>query len=148
MINTGLIDLHSAIRYLVLILFIGSLFTAWRGFIDNRSYTDGVHRWHLVTRIFVNIQAIIGLILYFLNGFYQAWTNSALRQGMFGFFGIAHIIGMIIGIALINIGHQRSLQAETDHDKYKRIAIFYTIGIVVIFLMIPWPFFHSWAAWF
>jgi hypothetical protein len=149
MVSTGLLDLHSAIRYIILIFLFSSLFTAYSGLIGSRSYTDGIHKWHLSTRILVNIQALIGLALYFLYGFYHAWTNSVLAaNAMFGFFAFAHIIGMIIGVALINIGHQKALNAENDYAKYKHIAIFYSIGILIIFLMIPWPFFHSWAAWF
>lgn len=67
---------------------------------------------------------------------------------MYGFFAIGHIIGMVIGIALINIEYHRAIDVETDHAKYKHIAIFYSIGFGIIFLMIPWPFFHSWARWF
>jgi hypothetical protein len=74
--------------------------------------------------------------------------GQPLREGMFGFFAFEHLFGMIIGIALINIRSHKAMEAKTDRTKYKRIAVFYSIGIVIIFLLIPWPFFHSWAAWF
>jgi hypothetical protein len=42
---------------------------------------------------------------------------------MDGFFAFAHFIGMIIGIALINIGSHKAMVAK------KRVAIFYSAGL-------------------
>lgn len=148
MLTTVLLDLHSTIRYAIVILLIGSLFTAYRGLLKNHSYTEGIRKWHLSTRVLVNIQMLIGLTLYILGGYYHGLLNPSILVGVYGFFSVGHIAGMIIGIVLINIGYQRALKAETDHAKYKRIALFYSIGFGIIFLMIPWPFFHSWATWF
>lgn len=148
MIITGLLDLHSAIRYAIVILLAGSLFTAYRGLIKNQAYTGGIHKLHLSTRVLLNIQMLIGLTLYVMKGYYHTWTNLSNLPDMIGFFAIGHIVVMFIGISLVNIGYQRAIKAETDQAKYKRIAIFYTIGCLLIFLMIPWPFMHSWATWF
>lgn len=148
MITPGLLDLHSAIRYLIVIFLIGSLFTAFRGLKNQQTYSLGIRRLHLSTRVLVNLQMLIGLALYVLKGYYKLLGHLTELPEMTGFFTAVHIIGMIIGIGLINTGYQRAVKAETDHDKYKRIAIFYTIGFLIIFMMIPWPFFHSWATWF
>lgn len=148
MFTTGLSDLHSAIRYAIIILLAGSLFTAYRGLINKKTYTEGIRRWYLSTRVLLNIQMLIGLTLYLFKGYYHTWTNLSNLSGMVGFFAIGHIIGMIIGISLINIGYQKAVKAEMDYTKYKRIAVFYTIGFLLILLMIPWPFMHTWATWF
>lgn len=148
MIITGLLDLHSAIRYIIVILLAGSLFTAFRGMINNQEYTQGIRKLHLSTQMLVNIQMLIGLTLYILKGYYHTWTNLANLPEMIGFFTAPHIIGMFLGISLINVGYHRAVKAEAGYTKFKRIAIFYTIGFLIIFLMIPWPFFHPWAQWF
>lgn len=145
---TGLLDLHSAFRYLILILLVGSLYTAYSGWKLNRPYTRAAHKWHLYTRILLNLQMLIGLTLYIFKGYYHTWGNVGNLPDQIGFFAIAHITGMIIGISLVNAGYHQAVKQKTDKDKYKRIAIFYTLGFGIIFLMIPWPFFHSWAQWF
>lgn len=148
MLITGLLDVHSAIRYAIVILLIVSLFTAYRGLMSKRTYTEGIRKLHFSTRMLLNLQMFIGLLLYILKGYYHAWANFSSISGMVGFFAIGHILFMFIGISLINVGYQKALKAATDHTKYKRIAIFYSIGFLLIFMMIPWPFFHKWAMWF
>lgn len=148
MFNSGLLELHSFLRYLILVLFLSSLGTAYYGLIGSPAYTNRIRKLHLTTRMIVNLQALIGLALYFLNGFYRAWTSFGMGNRRFSFFAFGHLLGMLIGIALINIGHQKSTRADTAKAKFKHIATFYSIGTVIIFLMIPWPFFHSWAVWY
>jgi hypothetical protein len=77
MVTKGLLDLHSAIRYLILILLVGSLFTAYRGLLRDVPYTRFIGKWNITTRILINIQALTGLTLYFLLGLYHAWTTPA-----------------------------------------------------------------------
>lgn len=148
MMTSGLTDLHSAIRYAVLILLAGSLFTAYRGLLREQAYTTGIQKWHSSTRILLNFQMLIGLTLYVLKDYYHTWSNLSRLPDMVGFFAIGHILFMFVGISLINVGYQRAVKAETDYAKFKHVAIFFTIGFLLIFLMIPWPFMHSWAMWF
>lgn len=145
---TGLLDLHSANRYLLVILLIMSLATAYYGLIRMRRYTEGVRKLHFVTRVLLNIQMLLGVALYILKGYYHTWANLSDLSGMVIFFAILHAAGMFAGISLINVGYERGLKAGTDRARYKNIAIFYSLGFLVIFLFIPWPFFHSWAMWF
>ena len=148
MLITGLLDIHSAIRYVIVIFLAGSLFISYRGLLKNKSYTEGIRKWHLLTQVLLNIQMLIGLTLYILKEYYNTWTNLLNLPEMVGFFSVGHVTGMLIGISLINIGYRRAMAAETDRSKFKRIAVFFTIGFLFIFLMIPWPFMHSWAMWF
>jgi predicted membrane channel-forming protein YqfA (hemolysin III family) len=43
-----------------------------------------------------------------------------------------HLVGMLIAIILITIGHSRSKRATTPTGKHKAIATFYTMGILVM----------------
>lgn len=148
MITTGLLDLHSAIRYLIVLLLTGSVATAFYGLASRQRYSEGIRKLHLATRILLNLQMLIGLLLYIFKGYYSMWTQLASLPEMTIFFTAVHIIGMIIGIGLVNAGYHKAIEAQTDFAQYKYIAIFYSAGFLVIFLMIPWPFFHSWANWF
>jgi hypothetical protein len=47
---------------------------------------------------------------------------------------------MLIGIALITIGHIKAKKASTDSAKFQSIFIFFLIGLVLIVSRIPWPF--------
>ena len=147
-LKAGLLYLHSALRYLLIVLLMWSLYTAVVGLIKQKEYTTGVKRVHLSTRILLNVQMVIGLILYFAMGYFQLLDEVSSLSDQARFFTIVHITGMIIGISLINVGYHLAAKSETDRRKYKRITLFYGIGFLIIFMMIPWPFFHSWATWF
>lgn len=147
-IEAGLLHLHSALRYLLIVLLGWSLYTATAGLINQRKYTIGVRRVHLSTRILLNVQLIIGLILYFVMGYFHLLDKIGSISDQARFFSVVHITGMIIGISLINLGYHFAAKARTDKSKFQNITVFYGIGFVIIFMMIPWPFFHSWATWF
>ena len=51
-----------------------------------------------------------------------------------------HVTMMVIAVAVITIGSMSAKRKETDKEKFKTIAIWYTIGLVIIFLSIPWAF--------
>ena len=147
-LQAGLLYLHSALRYLLIILLIWSMYTAIVGLAKQKEYTIGVRRVHLSTRILLNVQMIVGLILYFSMGYFQLLDKIGSISDQARFFTIVHITGMIIGISLVNVGYHLAATSKTDRIKYKWITIFYGIGFLIIFMMIPWPFFHSWATWF
>lgn len=144
----GLLHLHSALRYILIFLLIWSLYTALIGLIKQKEYTRQKDRIYQITRILLDLQMLIGFILYFGMGYFHFLYKLGNISGEVKFFTIIHITGMIIGISLINIGYLLASRVESDKGKYKRIATFYSIGFLIIFLMIPWPFFHSWATWF
>lgn len=146
--QTILLYLHSGLRYLIIILLLWSLSTAITGLVKRKEYTERVRKIYTSTRMLLNLQMLIGLALYFMMGFFHLLGKLGSISDQAAFFTIAHISGMIVGITLINIGYFLATKAETDRKKYKRITIFYGIGSLIIFLMIPWPFFHSWATWF
>ncbi|HKI44479.1 MAG TPA: hypothetical protein VKA08_04000 [Balneolales bacterium] len=147
-LQKSLLYLHSALRYLLIVLLAWSLYTAVLGLTKRKEYTTCVSRIHLSTRILLNVQMIIGLILYFAIGYFHLLDKLGNISGKARFFTIVHITGMIIGISLVNVGYHLAAKSESDERKYQRITVFYGIGFLVIFMMIPWPFFHSWAAWF
>ncbi|HUI30746.1 MAG TPA: hypothetical protein VLX91_11055 [Candidatus Acidoferrales bacterium] len=137
------LDLHSWIRWLVLLTLIFAVYRSFKGWITASEFkrTDRIAR--NLASITVRVQFVIGVLLYvispitqyFISNIKQAWGIPQVAM-----FGWMHPVGMIIAIALISIGEVRSKKAADDHKKFTRVAIFYTIALVIIFLSIPWPF--------
>jgi len=46
---------------------------------------------------------------------------------------------MIVAVAIVTIGRKVALKAADDKGKHMKTAIFYLIGLAIIFLSIPWP---------
>jgi len=56
------------------------------------------------------------------------------------FFGLIHILLMLIAIILITIGSAIAKRKTSDVEKFKTILIYYSISLLIIFIAIPWPF--------
>lgn len=141
-----LVRAHSGLRYVVLILILLAIYKAFTA--KDKPFTDGDRKIALFAMISCHVQLLIGLILYFGNNWYSP-PEGFMKVTMFRFFALEHLVAMILAIALITIGHSKSKKAESDKKKFKSIAVYYTIGLIVILASIPWPFRESLArGWF
>lgn len=142
---------HSGLRWVVLVLLIYAIYNAWNKRKNNLDYTQGDRKLNMFTMIACHIQLTLGLIMYFTNeGILAAWGHldmvmkiSAVRHMV-----IEHLIGMIIALTLITIGHAKSKRLTVSGDKHKKIVVFYLIGLIIILASIPWPFRFAGAGWF
>jgi len=51
-----------------------------------------------------------------------------------------HITMMLIAIVLITIGSANAKRQPTDQQRFKTMAILFTIALIIIFASIPWQF--------
>jgi hypothetical protein len=65
---------------------------------------------------------------------------AAMKDAVMRFWVIEHLILMVLSIILITIGYSKSKRAATDEAKFKLLAIFFGIALVLILMGIPWPF--------
>jgi lauroyl/myristoyl acyltransferase len=54
---------------------------------------------------------------------------------------------MLIGITLVTLGYSKAKRIEESAKKYKTILTYFGIGLVIIFVMIPWPFMKEFGSW-
>ena len=144
----GLLHLHSALRYLIVLLMIVSLIVAFYGWFGNKNFLKSHKKTHLFTHMFLNVQLILGLALYFMKGYHHMFSNISQLPDLARFYAMEHMSAMIIAVILFNIGYHRARKATLDKSKHMRIAIFFGIGFLIVMAMIPWPFMYSWATWF
>lgn len=139
-----LVRAHSGLRWIVLGLLIYALFNA---FTKKDSYEKSDRLLNMFTMVSLHIQLVIGLILYFTSDkveFVSGWMGNSLRR----FYGMEHITLMILAIIVVTIGHGKAKRETENSKKHKTIALFYTIGLILILASIPWPFRDLGAGWF
>ena len=147
---TGFTHLHSSFRYLVLIFIILAVVDAVTGLSSGRAYRKSSKLFALLGLIFSHIQLLFGLLLYFLGGKgFQMLMNAdnVMKEPLLRFYAVEHISMMIIAIALVTIGYSRAKKHEEARRKFRSVLIFYGIALVIIFIMIPWPFLKSFGSW-
>jgi NADH:ubiquinone oxidoreductase subunit 2 (subunit N) len=139
-----LVRAHSGLRWVVLGLLVYAIFNALR---KKDFYTKSDRLVNMFAMVSLHIQLVIGLILYFTSvkvSFVEGWMKNQLLR----FYGMEHILLMIIAIVLVTIGHAKAKRASEPSKKHKTILLFYAIGLILIIASIPWPFRQLGAGWF
>ena len=134
--------LHSYMAYIALAVLILAVGNAISGLAGKKFFTMGKDlRLSLFALILCHIQLLIGLLLYFISpsGF------SAIQEfGMGGLTSAARLLAVehpfvnILAIVFITIGWSRHKKFLEGDKKFKSIAIFYGIGLLLILSRIPW----------
>ncbi len=138
-------SLHSILGYVALGVLLLAVFNAIYGLQNKKLFKEKDLRLSLFALIFCHIQLLVGIILYFVSeaglkafSIEGAMKNSGLRLTM-----LEHPLINIIALALITIGWSKHKKQESNNGKYKKIALFYTLGLILILLRIPWS---NWLA--
>ncbi|WP_035842770.1 hypothetical protein [Crocinitomix catalasitica] len=130
---------HSGWRWIVLILLVLVIIEAHKGWKGNKTFTDKNKKLALFAMIAFHIQFLAGLVLYFVSP-KVAFISETMSNKLLRFFTVEHSLMMIIAMILITIGHSKSKKATLDTQKFKSIAVYYTIAFIIIMIAIPWPF--------
>lgn len=134
---TGFQHLHSGLAYLVLLILVGVIIYALMGVINNKPFTEKSRKISLIGLIAAHTQLLIGLVLYFISP-NVIFSGDAMGETMSRLYLLEHPLTMIIGIVLITIGYSKAKSGADDAARYKKILIFYGLGLFLILLRIPW----------
>lgn len=143
--------LHSGLRWIALALLLITIVKAFSGMSGNKNFTAGDKKLALFTLISIHLQLVFGLILYIMLITAEGFDfGASMKDPLLRFFSVEHITGMIVAIALITVGYSKSKKADSAKKKFKSLAVFFTIGLIIILAMIPWPFMAKFAGmkWF
>lgn len=134
---------HSWLRWAVLIAGIVAVIRAISGVVGRRRWTRADERAGFWFGTLVDLQMLIGLLLYFILSpvtraamadFGAAMGSSGLR-----FFAVEHVFGMIVAVALAHVGRSRTRKLSDDRARHRVAAICFVLALLAILVTIPWP---------
>ena len=135
-------NLHSYFAYVVLLILVIAVFNAFVGWLGKREFRfEKDLRISLFALILSHVQLLIGLILFFVS---SNGLKAIQALGMGGLNAPARLLAVehpftdIVAITLITIGWSRHKKKMEDGAKFKSIAIFYGLGLLLILSRIPW----------
>ncbi|MFN4144833.1 MAG: cytochrome B [Runella sp.] len=134
-----LVRAHSGLRYVVLGLLVAAIVVAFQKRSQNNAPYSKMYLWAMIA---THTQLLIGLVLYAL-GWGVKVRFDMMSDKFYRFYAIEHLVGMLIAIALITIGHSQAKKL-----KHGKVFTYYTVGLLIILLSIPWPFRNLGAGWF
>jgi len=139
--------IHSGWAYLVLFMLVLATLNALTKFFGKKEFQPMDFRISLFTLIVTHIQLLIGIVLFFAAGYISIISdmgmggimkNETLRSNI-----IEHPTTMIAAVVFITIGYSKHKKKLTSTPKFKMLAIFYTIALVLVLAKIPWKVWFS-----
>ncbi len=135
--------IHSYWAYLALLIIILATINGLLGFFSNRNFGAKDLRITLFALIVTHLQIVLGIILFFVspNGLKAINDNGmgeVMKDSLQRLFVVEHPLIMLIAVILITIGFSKHKKKKESKNKFKTIAIFYTIALILILSRIPW----------
>lgn len=144
-----LLTLHSLLRWVVVIAAVLAVVRGFLGWSGNRPWSGLDDRLGLIFTISLDVQVLLGLLLYFvlspitraaLSNLSAAMSNDVTR-----FFLAEHFPLMLIAVVLAHSGRSQARKAADNQKKFRQTAIWFGIALLLILAAIPWPFLASGA---
>jgi hypothetical protein len=133
--------LHSWLRWSALIAAVGAILVTF-GARDSLSIVKA-DRWGLALMISLDLQLLLGVVLYFglspftaeaFNDFGAAMSNSGLR-----FWAVEHPTIMLAAVIAAHIGRLRGRKARTPEAKRAKHLLWFSIAFLLMLAATPWP---------
>ena len=142
---TALLDLHSVLRWVILVLAIVAIFKSYSGMTAGKVFSAGDRKVGLFLMIAAHTTLVVGFYLwlagpYGLANIRNLGFGEVMRDRVYRFYAVEHLVGMLIAIVLITLGRGAAKKSISDRAKHKRTFWYILVALVIMLATIPWPF--------
>lgn len=132
-------QLHSITAYLTLTFLIIAVIYAFYCWFKKEPFNKNSKLVIVLALIATHSQFLFGIVLYYFSplGFSNI-SGNAMKNAISRLYILEHPMMMLIAVGFITYGYSKSKKIKKDQAKFKRIAIFYSIGLSLILSRIPW----------
>ena len=141
---TIILLVHSWVRWIALVCGFGATLAAISGRTgDGASKDSPADRWGMFLILALDIQMLLGLILYLglspnmkeiLANFGDAMKNPATR-----FWAVEHISAMFAAVVIAHVGRVLARKAKTPASKRTRLLVCFALSTILMLAGMPWP---------
>lgn len=132
--------LHSTFRWMALLLLIVSIVRFQYARQSGKAFTKADNSLRHWTATLFHIQLVIGLLLYFFSPIVELFWKGDTKSFQVTFFALIHSTGMFMAIFLVTIGSAFAKRAKSDDEKFRVALSWFVPTLILILLLIPWPF--------
>ena len=125
---TGLLHLHSLLRWVILILLVVGLYLSLTK--SERIKSTGL--WLMITS---HVMLLIGVFQWFRKVFESTDFKTSMGSPALRFYNMEHPVTMVIAVVLITLARRKSKELN-----YRSNSILLGVALLLILAMIPWPF--------
>jgi prepilin signal peptidase PulO-like enzyme (type II secretory pathway) len=109
---------------------------------QRRSWKAGEGQAVRIFTITMDVQLLLGLILYFvlspITGIALQNFGAAMRDSTLRYFAVEHLLMMVLAVVAVHVGAVMIRRRHDDRSKYVQGAIWMTLSILLILVGIPW----------
>ncbi|SEG13461.1 hypothetical protein [Sphingobacterium lactis] len=134
---------HTYMRWLVLFSLLFTLTRFTIRSLQRKPFTNLDNLARHGTATIIHLQLIIGIGLFTQTPLNKVFWNSdplPFENMELTFYNIFHPLVMLLATVIISIGSALAKRKQNEADKYKTTLLFFGLGLLLIFLAIPWPF--------
>lgn len=133
---------HNVMRWVILVLAIYALYRVFAGLFGKREWTEADRKALSFYSIGMDIQLLLGLLLYFVFGGWFGMVTSdtaaVMSNSNMRFFAVEHIAVMVVAVILAHVAVVTAKRAATSAGKFRNGAIFVTLSVLAVLFAIPW----------
>jgi len=134
---------HSWNRWLVLASGIATLALVLRGLSAGKQWSRADQRLALVFISALDVQAVLGLLLYLVLSPIVPKTikelEVAMHVGALRFFAVEHITMMLLALIVAHGAWSYAKRADNGRARQRRVAWGFALSLLLILSAIPWP---------
>jgi hypothetical protein len=140
----ALVAIHNILRWVVLVLGIIVTVRAFMGWFGKQEWTEGFRKLGVYFTMAIDTQLLLGLLLYIvfsewgLKAIMDKGMSFVMSQSEYRYFAVEHIFTMLLGLVFVHLGSALPKKADESQTKFKRAAIWFGLGILLILAGIPW----------
>lgn len=136
---TIVLIVHSWLRWAALVAGVGATFAA----LVDRGDGSRAERWGLALMMAVDLQMLIGLVLYLVLSPFTAEAmrdfGAAMKNPGLRFFAVEHVTMMFGAVILVHVGRVLARRAATPGAKRTRMFVCFGLATILMIVGIPWP---------
>jgi hypothetical protein len=130
---------HSWLRWAALIAGVAATLTA----IADRGDGSRPERWGLILMMMLDLQMLVGLILYLVLSPFTAVAlrdfGAAMKDPGLRFYAVEHAGMMLAAVILAHVGRVLARKAATPAAKRTRMCVCFGLATILMIVAIPWP---------
>ena len=133
--------LHSWLRWFALVAGVAATFRSTGS--RPESGADRANMWGLVLMAVLDLQMLLGLLLYFVLSPLMAVAlrdfGAAVKDPGLRFFAVQHFGLMLAAVVVVHVGRVLARKATAPDSKRMHMFICFGLATLLMILSIPWP---------
>jgi heme A synthase len=138
---TVVLVVHSWLRWLALVSGFGAALAAIMGRVQGRD--SAADRWGLILMIALDIQMLLGLLLYLVvsPNMREILTHfgDAMKDPSTRFWAVEHVTAMFAAVVVAHVGRVLARKAVSPDAKRKRLLVCFILAVILMLVGMPWP---------